>query len=110
MSDNKRYNGWTNYETWNFALWLGNDYGSYEYWQEQTRDAYRHAQSSSSFSRSEQAALDLAHMLQNEIEENTPTVTGFYADVLNTAISEVNWYEITEHWIDDLDKDEEGGE
>ena len=23
-----RYNGWTNYETWNVALWLGNDQGS----------------------------------------------------------------------------------
>ena len=24
------YNGWTNYETWNVALWLDNDYESYE--------------------------------------------------------------------------------
>jgi len=24
------YNGWTNYETWNVALWLGNDYGLYQ--------------------------------------------------------------------------------
>ena len=23
------YNGWTNYETWNVALWLGNDEGMY---------------------------------------------------------------------------------
>ena len=23
------YNGWTNYETWNVALWLQNDYGFY---------------------------------------------------------------------------------
>ena len=24
------YNGWTNYETWNVALWLQNDYGFYQ--------------------------------------------------------------------------------
>ena len=23
------YNGWTNYKTWNVALWLGNDYPIY---------------------------------------------------------------------------------
>ena len=23
------YNGWSNYETWNVALWMDNDYGNY---------------------------------------------------------------------------------
>ena len=27
--DKNSYNGWKNYETWNVALWLGNDYPLY---------------------------------------------------------------------------------
>ena len=29
MAD-QTYNGWTNYETWNVALWIQNDFGMYE--------------------------------------------------------------------------------
>jgi hypothetical protein len=30
VNDENSYNGWTNYETWNIALWLGNDEGYYK--------------------------------------------------------------------------------
>ncbi len=39
MNDNeKRYNGWTNYETWVTALWLDNDRATQCYWREATSE------------------------------------------------------------------------
>ena len=30
LTPDTEYNGWTNYETWNAALWIGSDQGLYE--------------------------------------------------------------------------------
>jgi hypothetical protein len=36
-----------------------------------------------------------------------PELTGTWADLLSGALSEVNWDEIAEHYIDDVDKTED---
>lgn len=37
MTNDGRYNGWTNYQTWNVMLWLDNVEGMYRYYREAVR-------------------------------------------------------------------------
>jgi hypothetical protein len=97
MSTNQGYNGWTNYETWNWALWLDNEQGTQEYWREQAAEAYRNADKGED--RIHDAACELLELMKSECEENTPEVTGPYADLLNAAIGEINFYEIAENYV-----------
>ena len=47
MNEERKYNGWTNYETWATALWLDNERESYDYWREQAREHRKAAATSS---------------------------------------------------------------
>ena len=90
-----KYNGWTNYETWNVALWFDND--SSKYWAGVAQETFENAEATSNFTREEEATFDLAKTMQSEVEENTPTTAGMYADLLNASLSSVNWQEIASH-------------
>jgi hypothetical protein len=101
----EKYNGWTNYETWLCKLWIDNDEGSQDYWIEEAQNAYDNAEAEDSFTKSERAALDLMDNLkdwhENTISESGIPDSGFIADLMNAAMSEVNWHEIAESLIED---------
>lgn len=105
----EKYNGWTNYETWNVALWLNNDEGSQRHWQSEAQDAWDSAEATSYLTREEEARLDLVGRLKADIEEGCPLNDGgsMYSDLLNAALSEVDWDEIAGHYLDEVDKEEE---
>jgi len=100
MSDNG-YNGWTNYETWNYKLWLDND-GSDEYWTERAQDLWNSSDEDDE-DRSYEACKELEKELEDSAYEAMPEIEGFYGDVLNASIREVNWREIAEHIMADAD-------
>ena len=100
MSDG--YNGWTNYETWNVALWLDNEQGSYGYWTEAAEQAVNNADGDK-----DDAAIALAGMLESEHKDAMPEVTGVFADLLGAALDAVNWREIAEHYVSDVEVENE---
>jgi hypothetical protein len=111
----QEYNGWTNYETWCVNLWMSNDQGSDEYYRESAQQTYNDSVEenrlggSALFTRDEVATRNLADSLKNEHEERQNELTGVsgvFADLLSAALSEVNWYEIAEHYISDVEKSE----
>lgn len=92
MSD-KTYHGWSNYETWV---------------EEQAEQAFANASVPTQiFTREERATLALEKVLRDEHEEALPELQGFAADLLNAAMSEVDWYEIAKSLIDNVEKDAE---
>ena len=105
MKDNT-YNGWTNYETWNWKLWLDNDQGIYEYWQERVQTIL----SDDIEPRYEWETVDqlrrsmLADELQADCDERldffTKEEAGPLVDILNAGLSSINWHEIAESLLE----------
>jgi hypothetical protein len=96
------YNGYKNYETWNVALWIDNDEHSQGHWASEAADCYRDAEPTSYSTRKEAAASELADRIKADHEEGMPEVQGTYADLLNAALSEVDWHEIASNMIDEV--------
>ena len=86
--DNK-YNGWANYETWNFKLWLDNDEASYKGIQELVKACNKDAGA-------------LASDLRELATEEAPEIeASFYSDVMMASVREVDYYEVAKSLLED---------
>lgn len=93
MSD---YNGWTNYETWCVNMWLSNDQGTYHDVLGQAGELIGDESDSYGF-------VEWLKDYVRELPEAADVLewASFVSDLLGAALSEVNWYEIAEHWFAD---------
>jgi hypothetical protein len=103
---NKRCNGWTNYETWLVNLWIDNEQGTHEGCRDAVRDflsGWEQAEPSREISIPEAQSRrhDVGDMLKEWVEETYDFPTeGLAADLIGAALSEVEWVEIADHWIE----------
>ena len=110
-----KYNGWTNYETWNFKLWLDNDQDLHNYIISEIKKI-------KAFPNKDNKTYEVSNFLRSYIEDNVPNLNvstrsqsvhgsmsdknGFYDDILNAALRDINTYEIAESYLEDLKEDE----
>ena len=89
---NREYNGYSNYETWNFMLWAGNDEPLYKLVQKAVKRCKELGGDIS----------DLANDLNDITHEEAPELkTSFYSDVMMASVREVNYHEVAEHLLEE---------
>jgi len=109
-----KYNGWSNYETWNFKLWLDNDQDVHNYIIDEIKKIKAIGYDAE--------AYEVSNFLRSYIDDNMPNLNvstrsqsvhgsmadknGFYSDILNTALRCINTYEVAESYLEDLKEDE----
>ena len=111
MNDN-RYNGWTNFETWNVNLWMDNEQGIHDYWLEVASEIYANEAEHPTlvgFTKKDDAIYILADRLKEYHEEqmysmleNAGLTSSVWADLLGSALHEVKWQEIAENLLENI--------
>ena len=93
------YQGWTNYETWAVKLWIDNDEGTQEYYHDLVREISKNPETGIAY---------LADRLKEEIEEQAPKIEpSMYSDLLGAAISEIDFFELAQALLEDVQEIDE---
>ena len=111
-----KYNGWTNYETWNFKLWLDNDQDLHNYIIGEIKKI------KTAPDNGQDVTYETSNFLRSYIADNVPNLNvstrsqsvhglmsdknGFYSDILYAGLREINTREIAESYLEDLKEDE----
>lgn len=109
MQGDKRHNGFANYETWLVAVWISNDRKRSEYY----RFLAKLIVASGKLGREERLSTAegrrniLAINLRTSVEDHSPMRhhTTLYADLMNAALSDVDWYEVANELMTEFEEE-----
>jgi hypothetical protein len=108
MEQDSTYNGWINYETWATHLWLTGDEQIYRSCQLHATTSRESAPvcdqvSQKIWSVEEATRFLLADRLKKNVEDESPLSDGgtLYSDLLESAISEIDWHEIADAFLEE---------
>lgn len=97
MSNNS-YNGWSNRETWLVNLWLGDFF-------------FQLAENSREFDGKSPEIADFAYQIEEFINEMVWTKvdndSGLLQDLINDSLSNIDYYELAQATLENLDIEEE---
>ena len=101
-----------NYETWNFKLWLDNDQDLHNYIIGEIKKIKMAPDNG------QDVTYETSNFLRSYIADNVPNLNvstrsqsvhgsmsdknGFYDDILNAALRDINTYEIAQSYLEDL--------
>jgi hypothetical protein len=94
-ADERGYNGWANYETWNVVLWLENDEGLYDMLQ-------------SLPTKTAASIHELCAEIWPDVENEPGQVIALGCTPDRVAVDDdrIDWHEIAEHYGDDEDAED----
>ncbi len=108
----EKCNGWSNYETWNFKLWLDNNQDLHNYIIGEIKKI------KAAPDNGQDVTYETSNFLRSYIDDNMPNLNistrsqsvhgsmadknGFYSDILNASLRCINTYEIAESYLEDL--------
>ena len=101
--NDKKYNGWTNYETWCVNLWITNEQSSDSYWMDRASEILEDCLGGPDVQDGlDQARFDLADELKEHFNSTMPELgCTVWSDLMTTSLQEVDWDEIAQHYVED---------
>jgi len=94
-----KYNGWTNYETWNCKLWIDNDQSLFE----SISEHIYFLKNEKEYDK-DKVIIKMSDWIKDQIvEPYSPNLkASMYSDMLSASLREINYYEISQSIYDDL--------